>query len=101
MVPDYEHLPIGVDLGIRSKKVEERILDFQGRKLVTFRAKGQGKIKASYVKIPGFIENERYKIKSPNIPVSEVRLVKEEEKENVLLFVEREYEIPRECISCW
>ncbi len=101
MVPDYEHLPIGEYLCSEEKKVEERIIDLQGRKLVTFRAEGHGKIKATYVVVPGFLEKERYKTIGPNIPVSEVSLLKEQEKEDVMSFAAREYGIPRLCVSCW
>lgn len=107
MVPDYHHLPIGEDLGVEGNKVEERIIDFQGRRLVTFRAEGksiyekENPIKTSYVVVPGFLEKEQYKTIIPNIPVSEVSLVKEQEKDDVLATVAKEYGIPRPCITIW
>jgi len=107
MASDYPHLPIGEDLGVEGKKAEERVIDFQGRRLVTFRAKGKSiyekehPIKTSYVIIPGFLEKERHKTVIPNIPVSEVSLVKEQEKDDVIATVAKEYGIPRICIRTW
>ena len=106
MVPDFHHLPMGEDLGVEGKKAEERVIDFQGRKLLTFRADGVSiyektkPIKTSYVIIPGFLEKEKYKTDF-NIPISEVSLVKEHEKDDVIATVAMEYGIPRRCISCW
>jgi uncharacterized protein with PIN domain len=107
MVPDYHHLPIGEDLGVEGKKVEERVIIFRDRKLVTFRAEGksiyekENPIKTSYVIVPGFMERERYKISDFNVPISEVSLVKEDEKEEVIATVAKEYGIPRLCIRTW
>jgi len=107
MVPDYHHLPIGEDLGVEGNKVEERVIDFLGQRVITFRAEGksiyekENPIRTSYVVVPGFIERERYKTINPDIPVSEVRLVRPEEKEDVIAIVAKEYGIPRACVSVW
>jgi len=107
MVQDYRHLPIGEALGVEGTKAEERIVDFLGRRVITFRAEGKSiyekekTIRTSYVVIPGFIERKKYKTIIPDIPVSEVRLVRPEEKDDVIATVAKEYGIPRACVSVW